>query len=478
MSSTHSPSIPESPDSGGAHAGDDVCEKSDPLSIHQCFFQADLKAETYEGRYTTNQRSLEKGLGISIENPRHRPPVIHIENPGRKVQLLCLVLLTLMAIGYTMFFAKAILLPIVFAFLLNLFLSPLIRKLERFRVIPPVGAILVLAVAIVPFLTISILAYYPAKDWVARAPSVLRKLETRLQPWREPLQNFNETGESISKLVNGDTSEADAEEKKSEEDLELDLPLIGKKVKVESKDSKASSDPSADNRKELEGEKKSSKPIPVQLQEPSLTGQFINTTSNVVIGVFLTFVLLYFLLAAGDRGLEKMVELMPTWSAKRNMVELTREIQNSISDYLITTTFINVGLGFVIGSGLALIGLPNPVLWGVMACVLNFLPFVGCFVGAAIVFLVAVVSFDTMGYALLAPTIYLGANLLEGNFVTPTLIGRSISLHPVWLMLFFSVVTWIWGVPGAVVAVPMLAVTKIVCDHIEPLHPLGTFLGR
>lgn len=415
--------------------------------------------------FTTDEVTLEKQMDISISNPADRPPVIHIKNPARKVQLVCLVLLTLMAIGYTMFFAKAIMLPIIFAILLNFFLSPIIRKLERLRMPPPVGAVLVLMVAAIPFVLISLLAYYPAKDWIARAPTVFRELETKVRPFKKPIDDFNETGEKLSKLVQG---EEDSEEDQ-ESDVELSLPF-GKKVKLESED--------ADGAEQLKKQKKKDRPIAVQLQEPSLTGQFINTTSNLAIGVFLTIVLLYFLLAAGDRGLEKMVELMPTWSAKRNIVELTREIQNSISDYLLTTAMINVGLGFVIGTGMAIIGLPNPVLWGVMACFLNFLPFVGCFIGAAIVFLVAVVSFESLPYATLAPLIYLGANLLEGNFVTPTLIGRSISLHPVWLMMFFSIVTWIWGVPGAVVAVPLLAIGKIVCDHIEPLYPLGKFLGR
>lgn len=437
-------------------------EPCPPVSLTECHFCTDLTAKTFDSKYETLQESIDDQLGFSISNPRDRHPVIHIQNPAKKVTILCLVLMTLMGIGYTMFFAKAIILPIIFAFLLNFFLSPIIRKLERMRIPPPVGAIIVLMLAVIPFLAVSLLAYYPAKDWIARAPVIFKDIETKVRPIRAPLDEFNKTSEKLSQLVNGEEAE--------EEEQDVEIPLgFGRKVRIESDEN-----PIAAAAKDT----KKPRPVPVQLEEPSLTGQFINTTSNVAIGVFLTFVLLYFLLAAGDRGLEKMVELMPTWSAKRNIVELTREIQNSISDYLVTTTMINIGLGFVIGTGLGLIGLPNPVLWGVMACFLNFLPFIGCFVGAAIVFLVALVSFDTVSYALLAPAIYLGANLLEGNFVTPTLIGRSISLHPVWLMFFFSIVTWIWGVPGAVVAVPMLAIGKIICDHIEPLHPLGKFLGR
>lgn len=413
--------------------------------------------------------------GLSIQNSDKKKPTVRVQQLGAKVNIICLVLLTLMALAYTMYFAKAIVLPIVFAFMINFFLSPVIRRLERWRIPPPVGAILIILAAIGPFLVFSVMAYAPAKDWISRAPGIMRDVETKLRPLRDPINELGKTGEQIDRLVNGQ-SESDAAEEEQEKqeakngDVELPLPFGGK-VKLE-----------ADDKEEAESEVaipiKASKPIPVQLQEPSLTGQFISTTGNVVIGVFLTFVLVYFLLAAGDRGLEKMVEMMPTWTAKRNIVELTREIQHSISDYLFTTSVINCGLGIVIGLGMWIIGLPNPVLWGAMACFLNFLPFIGCFVGAAIVFMVALVSFDSVGYSLLAPAIYLFANLIEGNFVTPTLVGRSISLHPVWLMVFFSVVTWIWGVPGAVVAVPLLAVCKIVCDHVEPLHPLGKFLGR
>ncbi len=98
--------------------------------------------------------------------------------------------------------------------------------------------------------------------------------------------------------------------------------------------------------------------------------------------------------------------------------------------------------------------------------------------GAIVVFLVAVISFDSIACSLWAPTIYLSVNLVEANFITPVLLGRSVSLHPAWLMIFFVVVSWVWGLGGAIVAVPLLAVIKISCDHIEALVPLGRFLGR
>ena len=189
-------------------------------------------------------------------------------------------------------------------------------------------------------------------------------------------------------------------------------------------------------------------------------------------------VLLFYLLSAGDRGLGKLVKLMPTFEGKKRTVELSRAIEKSISDYLFTTTLINAGLGIIIGVGMWSIGMPNPILWGVMAMLLNYFPFVGAIIGGGIVFLAGVVSFDSIVYAAWAPAIYLGVNLVEANLITPVLLGRSVSLHPVWLMIFFVIVSWVWGLGGALIAVPVLAVIKISCDHIEPLMPVGEFLGR
>jgi predicted PurR-regulated permease PerM len=125
-----------------------------------------------------------------------------------------------------------------------------------------------------------------------------------------------------------------------------------------------------------------------------------------------------------------------------------------------------------------LIGMPNPILWGVMAGFLNFVPFLGAVAGIGIVGLVALLTFETPALILLPPVTYLALTTLEAQFVTPALLARRLILNPVAVFLALIAWTWLWGIAGALMAVPLLAVFKICCDHIEPLNPVGTLLGR
>jgi predicted PurR-regulated permease PerM len=219
------------------------------------------------------------------------------------------------------------------------------------------------------------------------------------------------------------------------------------------------------------------RPARVEVVQPSLTRMFMNATTEALFGLSLVIVLLFYFLASGDRALEKLVELMPRWGQKRKVVEITRDIQDSVSRYLITTAVINIALGGFIAMGLFLAGLSNPLLWGIVAALLNFLPFVGAIAGIILVALAGLIEYD-LPWAAVFPAIYVVCNIVEANFVTPMLLGQRISLHPAWLMVFFILVAWMWGMGGALIAVPVLAVIKISCDHIAPLNFIGTFLGR
>jgi predicted PurR-regulated permease PerM len=125
-----------------------------------------------------------------------------------------------------------------------------------------------------------------------------------------------------------------------------------------------------------------------------------------------------------------------------------------------------------------LLGMPNPILWGVMAAVLNFIPYLGALVGIGTIGLVALLTFDAPGNILMPPLAYFALTTFEAYFVTPSLLARRLTLNPVAVFLALIVLTWMWGVAGALLAVPMLATFKICCDHVEALEPIGTMLGR
>jgi predicted PurR-regulated permease PerM len=144
----------------------------------------------------------------------------------------------------------------------------------------------------------------------------------------------------------------------------------------------------------------------------------------------------------------------------------------------VTAAAINACLGTAGGIAFWLIGLPNPALWGMMGAVLNFIPYLGALTTITIVTLVATATFQSLGHALLAPACYLALATIEGNFVTPYIMGRRLMLNPVVIFIGVTFWGWLWGIPGALLAVPMLVMFKIFCDHSEPLAPIGEFLGK
>jgi predicted PurR-regulated permease PerM len=216
----------------------------------------------------------------------------------------------------------------------------------------------------------------------------------------------------------------------------------------------------------------------VEIKGPSLTSQLFGGTTAFLGAATVVVFLTYFLLAVGDLFLQKLVGVLPQFKDKRVAVTIARETEAQISLYLFTTTLINTGVGVVTGIAMYLLGLPNAVLWGVVAAVLNFVPYVGAVANTVLLALAAFIAFEDTGRALLVPGTFLALNLIESNLVTPTIYGNRMKLNTV--ALFIGLVFWwyIWGVPGAILAVPIMATLKIACDHIESLAPIGEFLGK
>ena len=195
-------------------------------------------------------------------------------------------------------------------------------------------------------------------------------------------------------------------------------------------------------------------------------------------GVGETLVLLYLLLASGDLFLQKLVHVMPTMSDKKRAVEISREIQQNISNYLFSVSLINLGLGTVVSVGLYWLGVPNAAMWGILVAVLNFIPYFGPVAGIILLGIVGLVSFDTLGKGLLPAAWYLLLHTLEANFITPVLLGRRFTLNPVVIFVSLIFWTWLWGVPGALLSVPILVSVKVICDRVPPLSSVSELLTK
>ena len=217
-------------------------------------------------------------------------------------------------------------------------------------------------------------------------------------------------------------------------------------------------------------------PQEVRVVQPALTDLVLSGTPQAVATLISVTILVYFLLASGDVFLRKLVTVIPNFHDKKRAVEITRQIEADISFYLLNFTFVSVGLGVAMAAVTALLGIPNPLLWGALVAVLNFVPYVGALTSVAILTIVGVQTFDSLPYALAAPAILLILVVICAEVITPFILGRGLLLNPVAIFIAILLWGWLWGLVGVLLAVPLLASFKIVCERVEPLHPIAEFL--
>ena len=216
---------------------------------------------------------------------------------------------------------------------------------------------------------------------------------------------------------------------------------------------------------------------PVMIQGTRLSDRFFTMTQVFVSSALTTVLILFFLLAAGDTFLRRFVEVLPTFRNKRQAVDITNQIEGDISVYLGAVTLMNACVGIATGITTWAFGLGDPILWGAIAFLLNYLPIVGVMVGTALLTVVGFMEIADFGMALLPAVAYFSIHTLESSVITPMLLAKRLTLNPVLVILSLVFWFWMWGFAGAVMAVPMLAITKIICDRVEKLKHFGHFLG-
>lgn len=338
-----------------------------------------------------------------------------------------ITLLVVLALLYTVYFARDFVLPIAFAVLFKFLFSPIVRAMNRVGIRPPLGAALVLLLVMG---LVALGAYNlsgPAQIWAARAPGELAQMQDKLRALRKPVEQVSQTAARVERAT--------------------------------------STSPTQQTRE-------------VVVKGPSLLSRVFGTTERVLAGLLEVVILLYFLLAGGDLFLQKLVKVLPQFGDKRKAVEIARETEAAVSTHLVTITVVNLAEGAVVAGVLLLLGMPNPVLWGVLVALFEYVPYVGALTIIAILTLVGLTTFSSMSHALLIPGSYLAINIIQSNVVTPLALGDRLALNPVAIFIGLAFWFWVWGVLGAFIAVPLMATLKIVCDHIDVLAPIGEFLGR
>jgi predicted PurR-regulated permease PerM len=343
-----------------------------------------------------------------------------------EVRSIAITGLFVLAVLYTLYFARAFFLPIVLAVLLDFLLSPIVRTLNRARIPEPAGAALVILTLLgaVGFGGYSLAE--PAREWIAKAPESLAKVQNRLRDLRKPVEQVTKTANQVEAATEVDKGGPQA----------------------------------------------------VVLRGPRLSERLFGSTQSFLMGALESLILLYFLLAAGDLFLQKLIKVLPLLRDKKKAVAIARETEASVSTYLFTVAMVNLVLGLAVTLVMALIGMPNALLWGALAALAEFIPYVGATVLLGLLTMAGLVTFPTLGHALLVPGAYLAVNLIQSQFVSPMILGRRLTLNPVAILVGLVFWWWLWGVGGAFIAVPLLATLKIFCDHIESLAPIGEFLGK
>jgi predicted PurR-regulated permease PerM len=336
-------------------------------------------------------------------------------------------LLTVLAVLYTLYFARGFLIPIVFAVLLNFLLSPIIRRMAKHRVKPPLGAAFVVVALLAGIGWGAYELATPAQRWAAVAPESFAKAQGKLRNIIRPMQQVSKNVEQAASAVGEPT---------------------GKTTEV------------------------------VVQTGPSLSSRLFGTTQRVIAGMLEIFILLYFLLAGGDLFLQKLIKVLPSVSNKVKAVDIARATEATVSAYLTTTLLVNLVEGATVALVLWLLGMPSAVLWGVMVFFLEFVPYLGAATAVVVLSVAGLTTFDQVGRALLVPGSFLAINMLQANLVTPLLLGHRLTLNPVAIFTGLAFFYWIWGVPGAFLAVPLLATFKIFCDNIVALAAIGEFLGQ
>ena len=373
-------------------------------------------------------------LATHPANEPAAPALASAESPKRsrlvfrwRVTTLAHLAFIILGIAAFAYLARTVLIPIVLAWVISMMLKPPTRWLRRCHLPVSAAAAIVVACALVVVGYGATHLARPASEWLDRAPENIPKLKQKFAHVLAPAARLTAAAADVGNL--------DAAERTT------------KIVQ------------------------------PVEVKDNRMASTMFTWTWSLLAGIGETVALLFLLLAWGERFVQKLVPMLPTLRDKKQIVEISRELENHISRYLFSVALINFGFGVAVGGALHLAGMPNAMMWGAAAALANFVPYFGPAVAVAAVAVAGLIEFDTLGSALLPAACYLGLHLIETNAVTPLVLGRRFTLNPV--IIFVAVIfgIWLWGVTGAFLAVPLLVALKVMCERVQMLSSLGEFLS-
>lgn len=314
-------------------------------------------------------------------------------------------------------------LPLVIAFVLRMVLRPIAHGMSRLHVPKILASLLILFTLLASVGLLGMWIIAPASDWIDKMPRGITRIQNNLGFISSSLDDAKEIMSKAEGLANGET------------------------------------------------------PVPVAVQGTRLSDKIFVGAQAFMSGIFMTALILFFLLVSGDTFLRKTVEALPRFRDKRKAVDITQQIEQNVSAYLLTITVMNALIGVSTGLIMWAFHIESPLLWGTVAFLLNYIPIMGPIIMLTIILFVSLITTNSLSAALLPMALYLIIRTAEGSVITPMLVAKRFTLNPVLVILSIFFWYWMWGIPGAILAMPILAIIKITCDRIERFAPLGHFLG-
>ncbi|MCC9640653.1 AI-2E family transporter [Rhodopirellula sp. JC740] len=328
-----------------------------------------------------------------------------------------------------LYLGASLFVPLTIALLAYLSLRPAVAKLCRFGVPKTLASMSVILVAFLSVALIATVLYSPVQSWMQRAPETLQRFRGNFDSLTQRLDELDEAEESVRET--------------------------GREIGVEQK-------------------------VEIEVDQPELidSSYLINTTGNVLAFILAVAVLTFFMLASGDDLLNRILNVLPDESRRREVVKTIGDIQDNVGRYLAQISLINFGLAVAVTLVMWGVGMPTPILWGVLAGLFNFIPYVGPLGATGLVFLAAGSAFDSTSRAVLTAIAFWLVTAVEGQFVTPAVVGHTLKVGPI--IVLVAVAFWgvMWGLPGVLLAVPMLIMMRQIFAAFESTFPLAVVLGE
>lgn len=385
-----------------------------------------------------------------------------------ETQSFCISGLFVFALIAFLYVSKPVLLPVILALILMLIFRPFhVVLTKRCKMPKSLSALLIVLVASTGILSAGYFLADPASSYLSRLQEkgVQQRLLKVFAPIKQAHEGITKVAEEVETMTESPSKAKPVKEGEFENvkpgEEEGKIAKKGEENDQSEPEPKLKPEDAEIGDANAPAEQSGSGAVRVEIRENTVQILY-ELLTDFGLYILSTFVLLFFLLAYGSEMSQRMGEA-------RGTPEFLTQIEHDVSSYLFTIAAINIGLGVAIGIGLGLLGMPNPILWGVMAALLNFIPYAGALIGAGVVTIIAAIVFGNPGMAAASGLLYIGLSTLEGNLLTPSIVGRRLEINPI--IVFVWVLAWaaIWGVAGMLIGLPLLIIFRIVCSRTPSL---------